>query len=1079
MPALVALFSRQPALIDAVEVALELAELPAVFLEDPELLDEAVGAVLIDLRDFPDVAELCDAIRARAGQGTPVFLLTTGKEAVRTREEAHEAGADDLFEMPVSAEQVLALLCMVLERPPPPAPTGVIFGAELANGGDDDDVESMDGAPEQLEREAREQALLKAEAAFAADREARERALDLAAQREAAAAREREEAEAESWAVWTHHDAEERARLEAERVAAVEELEQLRAERDEAMAHAEAVAVELEAALDEERLRMASLEAERSSDRGRLDMLESALDDARAKHADTAAELGSVEDERDQLKKELARARADADHARNLVEEARAEIEEAVGDERQRRESASKARDEAVRELRSISAELDELRAARTHADEELKKLRGVRAKLGRVEEDRDAALTELERVSEKLTQAERERDDLAERSSESRSREAEKLKEEIDRLRVALDEERASAADERRALDDRLAEALQRERAMRDDAEARAREAQLEVDAQREKARAERSAIAEVRANLEEDLRSELEAERDRAAEQARMHEAELLEVERRSQEERARVERDARRRFDEELERRMRAVDDEHAEEERQYRAELAEELRAEIEARVEREAAARRRDEDARRSAREARAEQAAERDRLERERARAEQEAALEEDRRALDRERGALEAELRARMAFSTGILDALLVEDPEAAFSGGAAAAGDVGSVPWPEGQDRAIPAGGARFPVDDDEQLEPAPAPAHFVPTDPPEARFGAGEIAAVLWSAHALGVTGALELSDGRGHARTVFLERGEPVGFRSEVARDRPEEALLAAGLITKADYNRLRAGPHLSARRACARLVDEGALKPEELFTAVRGVFTEQLLACLEWDGGQFAYRELSAHPADRLRLTRRFDAILAEGVRRKFDEDRLWHALGGPRTLLGPDDRALRLPAFLPTEVEAARLFDGTRSLEDIILDTGAEPHVVLRVGLALVSARAARVVARGVPMSQEEREARAEQSLDIDRARIRDRVHTARHGDYFEFLGAREDATLQEVRHAASQIRERFAPKRYQAPEFADLRGALEEIIEVCGDAEAVLCDAELRRGYAARLRRKQAALEDTGTTLH
>jgi len=294
---------------------------------------------------------------------------------------------------------------------------------------------------------------------------------------------------------------------------------------------------------------------------------------------------------------------------------------------------------------------------------------------------------------------------------------------------------------------------------------------------------------------------------------------------------------------------------------------------------------------------------------------------------------------------------------------------------------------------------------------------------------------------------------------------VSLTSSLTADRPEEQLLKGGLITAAIHSELRVGEALSARRLCSRLVDDGVIKLDELFSAVRGVLTEQLLRCLEWSDGTFSYSETRAHAADRVRLEHTFDAVIAEGVRRKYDESRLWSVLGGPATLLGPGDTTRSLPPLSSEERLAIERFDGTRSLDDVVLGAGLHGHVVLRAALIGVAAGALRVLARGLPRSADDVIVRRERAVAIDRARVVDKLALARHGDYFSFLGCDATATPFEVHRAAVRVRERFDPARYADAAFADLRPGLREILDVAADAEAVLADPALKDAYRANLR--------------
>jgi hypothetical protein len=408
---------------------------------------------------------------------------------------------------------------------------------------------------------------------------------------------------------------------------------------------------------------------------------------------------------------------------------------------------------------------------------------------------------------------------------------------------------------------------------------------------------------------------------------------------------------------------------------------------------------------------------------------------------------------------RARLAFRAGLLEA---------GSARAQATGEVGRVAWTRGEVAARPTDGVVFEEGGELPVEPPPAPERYQPMDPEEGRFLEGELPALLFSAHLLGVTGALDLRHEDGRVRTLYLEEGEPVGFASELPADRPEEALLRAGLLTGVKHAELRAGPLRSARRLCSLLVEEGALKPQELFTSVRGVMTEQLLAVLEWGQGSYRWRDVTAHAADRVRLQHGFDALLAEGVRRKYDLERLWRVLGGPRTLVGPDEGPTRLPPLTHAEQAALRLLDGRRSLEEVVLDGALLPEVVLRAALLALACGAAKIVARGLPRDAAEHTLDREQALGVDKERILDRLDKARRGTYFELLGIPAESTGFEVHRACAQLRRAFDPDRFTDPAFRALKGALDEIRQVLDEAEGVLADDDLRRAYVGSLRRRR-----------
>jgi hypothetical protein len=99
------------------------------------------------------------------------------------------------------------------------------------------------------------------------------------------------------------------------------------------------------------------------------------------------------------------------------------------------------------------------------------------------------------------------------------------------------------------------------------------------------------------------------------------------------------------------------------------------------------------------------------------------------------------------------------------------------------------------------------------------------------------------------------------------------------------------------------------------------------------------------------------------------------------------------------------------------------------------------------------------------------------RERVLDRLARARESDYFTFLSVDEDASFTEIVHAIAGLRAHYDPAGPAMSGQGELRGALVEIRDVLADAEAVLCDDELRAAYRSRVRTTTTAATTTATT--
>ena len=175
-------------------------------------------------------------------------------------------------------------------------------------------------------------------------------------------------------------------------------------------------------------------------------------------------------------------------------------------------------------------------------------------------------------------------------------------------------------------------------------------------------------------------------------------------------------------------------------------------------------------------------------------------------------------------------------------------------------------------------------------------------------------------------------------MFLDKGELVGARSNADEDRYEGHLLRSGKITRARYQRLRLDNIDHPRLLAASLVESGDLRSNESFPSVREHLTEVFSSLFEWEKGSYDIGREMLGEDEIIRLSSRMPALVAEAVRRKYDLSRLTTILGPPGTLLGPssDESTISIDTVEldSRERSVMRLFDSSRSLEDIIFSTG-------------------------------------------------------------------------------------------------------------------------------------------------
>jgi len=354
-----------------------------------------------------------------------------------------------------------------------------------------------------------------------------------------------------------------------------------------------------------------------------------------------------------------------------------------------------------------------------------------------------------------------------------------------------------------------------------------------------------------------------------------------------------------------------------------------------------------------------------------------------------------------------------------------------------------------------------------PSLAPLEFVPLQPEEGALDDAQLPTLLAEIHLQRVTGRVDfvLESGRA-VRTFYFEAGEPVHVRSNLRHDQFAEFLLRRGLLTREQHALARAKQLESARQLGAALLEEGVLKTRELFDAVREHLADAYLTLLEWPQASFRYLREHVPEVDRVVLAVSAGALVAEGVRRKYDVDRLLHAVGGPATLLAPVDLdRLAAMQLRPEEQRAADLLDGVRTLEDLILAAGVEETIAYRTALIAIACGAHEVAARGVDIVDADRALAAEHEQAIDRGRLAERLRLAREANYFDFLGLPRTATGYEIETAVGQLLEELDRIRLRCADERAINESVAEIGRVAQDAYSVLRNDHQRERYRRNLR--------------
>lgn len=344
---------------------------------------------------------------------------------------------------------------------------------------------------------------------------------------------------------------------------------------------------------------------------------------------------------------------------------------------------------------------------------------------------------------------------------------------------------------------------------------------------------------------------------------------------------------------------------------------------------------------------------------------------------------------------------------------------------------------------------------------------------------IADLLGAALENTATGRLRLKRGDVE-KSIFFEAGRPVLAVSSAASDRMVQMLVREHTISAEQADCAMALAADTRRRMGVVLVDLGFLKSGELLPAVRRHYEEIILSIFEWEEGTYRFEAGETADPRRVRLLQHPAAIVVEGIGRAYSDARLSRAYGNPLQMLrlrqhsGVADIMLGVTSGVPAISRLPVLFDGVRTIIDIVRASGQSESVVLQVALALraFGVLQGTVVASGDETPTPEIMAR---DSEIDRERIRQRSRFVAEGSYFDVLGLLPTASVAEIRAACDRIRRETSDLTIGPTLGAELAGELRVLRVVLDEASWILGDDTTRELYRAHALPVDPADADAG----
>lgn len=388
------------------------------------------------------------------------------------------------------------------------------------------------------------------------------------------------------------------------------------------------------------------------------------------------------------------------------------------------------------------------------------------------------------------------------------------------------------------------------------------------------------------------------------------------------------------------------------------------------------------------------------------------------------------------------------------------------------------------------------------------------------------VLAEIHQWKATGALLLRRDK-VKKIVYFRDGFPESIKSNLLSECLGRIMVSEKMISEAECEESLARMKASGRQQGTVLIEMGCISPHNLGYALRLQLQRKLWDVFRWVEGDYQFNPKVTPPADPVALDLTVAAVIAEGVKRSWDEARLRRVAGdlsakyvhpSPNPLfalqpLGVAEEEAQLLAACdghqtvaalrgrgllpPLETELflyAMKCAGVVDLEDAPAEGKPAPAPQLPPPLPATNAgffdrtraQSAPVMEWEAPPGEMDWEQkpqppplRAEGSLlpelsgihsnvnsaeSLVREKLAGKVAAMRRQDYFEILGVQRSAGREEIKRAYFGLAKEFHPDKHFGSASAEVRQLASQIYDLISTAHDTLTDGEERARYEAEL---------------
>lgn len=335
-----------------------------------------------------------------------------------------------------------------------------------------------------------------------------------------------------------------------------------------------------------------------------------------------------------------------------------------------------------------------------------------------------------------------------------------------------------------------------------------------------------------------------------------------------------------------------------------------------------------------------------------------------------------------------------------------------------------------------------------------------------------------------------------KIVYVEDGYPVAVRSNALSECLGQILLARRRISRSALETSLERMKQEKRRQGDLLVDMGILSPHGLAEALVFQVESKLLDLFSWRGGNFIFKDGWKVEGEAVVLERPTAALILEGVRRHYDDERREQvlAVAAGRFIVPTSDPWLRLQDLTSDPQDRAFMAraDGTRSLEEVmnLPPVPRDRAVALMVAMLESGVVQARETPEAPLESEAPREPLAERDVESrpqseaprkgpaplwapepqrrSRAELAALVATMRVKTHFEVLDVDAEAPRVVVDAAYEELARTYHPDNFRG-RSTTVKELVDHIFARLSEARRTLTDPDLRKSYFVRLERARS----------